>query len=157
MISPGGLCLKVSRPALPTDVRRGLPRRRASEANGAMPLVWPMAHNIGQSPNEGPEPIGTVTLPARQASPHIRRKAALRQLPSVDGGPQIAPRAPAQSVVYLCMISSFAVSSCSDRELGPTIMLNVPGSTTRFMSSFKNDNLSGVIENCTFFVSPGRR
>ena len=53
--------------------------------------------------------------------------------------------------------SSFAVRSLSEAELGPTMIVNVPGSTTRFMSSSRNESLSGVTLNCTLRVCPGSR
>src|SRR5689334_1446463 len=40
-------------------------------------------------------------------------------------------------------------------ELPPTIILNVPGSTTRCISRFRNDSSSGPNVNSTLFVSPG--
>jgi len=43
--------------------------------------------------------------------------------------------------------SSFTVSCLSELELGPTIILNNPGSTTRRISSLRNESLSGVMTN----------
>ena len=48
---------------------------------------------------------------------------------------------------HLAIISNFAFSSLSELELGPTIISNNPGSTTRRISSFRNESLSGVIMN----------
>ena len=68
-----GFALKV--PALPPDVRRGLPRRSVSEEMGLCPSygLWPI--NIGQSPNHGHSP--NLLSPVRQgkALPHIRRQS----------------------------------------------------------------------------------
>ena len=40
-------------------------------------------------------------------------------------------------------------------ELGPTMMSKMPGSTTRCMSRFSMESMSGVMVNSTVFFSPG--
>src|SRR5580692_4602708 len=68
--------------------------------------------------------------------------------PAGGGGSQgfpLAPRAPPT------VSSTFCVWS----ELGPTISSNTPGSTTRCMSTFQSESISGVTVKSTVFFSPG--
>jgi hypothetical protein len=71
----------------------------------------------------------------------------------------VAPERDAQTTTIhraeLRVYCTVNLASINSTEFPPAIIVNVPGSTTRFMSRFKNDNSLKPRVKVTVFVSPG--